>query len=71
MWFKNAQIYRLPANWDMTAGRLDVVRDQIDDPEDAEALFDAEFALMTGELSRLIPSVVAALGGEFVQRGQQ
>lgn len=44
---------------------LDVVRDQIDgDGEDAQALFDAEFALMTGELARLLPAVVEALGGE-------
>ncbi len=44
---------------------LDVVRDQIDgDGEDAQALFDAEFALMTGELAQLLPAVVEALGGE-------
>lgn len=45
---------------------LDVVRDQIDgQAEDAEALFNAEFALMTGELGRLLPAVVDALGGEL------
>ena len=44
---------------------LDVVRDQIDGTaEDAEALFNAEFALMTAELGRLLPAVVEALGGE-------
>ncbi|NMG64338.1 recombination-associated protein RdgC [Azoarcus indigens] len=44
---------------------LDVVRDQIEGgAEDAEALFNAEFALMTGELARLLPAVVEALGGE-------
>ena len=44
---------------------LDVVRDQIEgSAEDAEALFNAEFALMTGELARLLPAVVEALGGE-------
>ena len=44
---------------------LDVVRDQIDgDKDDAEALFNAEFALMTGELAHLLPAVVRALGGE-------
>ncbi len=45
---------------------LDVVRDQIDGTaEDAEALFNAEFALMTAELGRLLPAVVEALGGEM------
>jgi len=44
---------------------LDVVRDQIEgSAEDAEALFNAEFALMTAELARLLPAVVEALGGE-------
>ena len=44
---------------------LDVVRDQIDgDNDDAEALFNAEFALMTGELAHLLPAIVRALGGE-------
>lgn len=46
---------------------LDVVRDQVseDDREDAQALFDAEFALMAGELLRLLDATVAALGGEL------
>ena len=45
---------------------LDVVRDQLDgEREDAEALFNAEFALMTGELALLLPAVVEALGGEL------
>ena len=46
---------------------LDVVRDQVGDADkdDAEALFNAEFALMTGELAHLLPAVVAALGGEL------
>lgn len=45
---------------------LDVVRDQLDGQgEDAEAVFNAEFALMTGELGRLLPAVVEALGGEL------
>lgn len=44
---------------------LDVVRDQLDgDKDDAEAVFNAEFALMTGELSHLLPALVQALGGE-------
>ncbi|APR02925.1 recombination-associated protein RdgC [Thauera chlorobenzoica] len=46
---------------------LDIVRDQLGeaDKDDAEALFNAEFALMTGELSHLLPAVVDALGGEI------
>ncbi|ATE61993.1 recombination-associated protein RdgC [Thauera sinica] len=45
---------------------LDVVRDQIDgEQQDKEALFNAEFALMTGELAKLLPAVVEALGGEI------
>ena len=44
---------------------LDIVREQIDaEKADAEALFNAEFALMTGELALLLPAVVEALGGE-------
>lgn len=46
---------------------LDVIRDQVkaDEHEDAQALFDAELALMTGELLRLLPAVVGAMGGEI------
>jgi recombination associated protein RdgC len=45
---------------------LDVVRDQLDgEREDAEAVFNAEFALMTGELAQLLPALVEALGGEL------
>lgn len=51
---------------------LDVVRDQIDgQAEDAEALFNAEFALMTGELGLLLPAVVEALGGELKQEATE
>ena len=48
---------------------LDVIRDQVaaDEHEDAQALFDAEFALMTGELLRLLPAIVAAMGGELAR----
>jgi recombination associated protein RdgC len=47
---------------------LDVIHDQIDDSnDDAEALFNAEFALMTGELVRLLPALVEVLGGEQEQ----
>lgn len=46
---------------------LDVIRDQLkaDEHEDAQSIFDAEFALMTGELLRLLPAVVGAMGGEI------
>lgn len=48
---------------------LDVVRDSVtdEDHEDAQALFDAEFALMAGELLRLLDATVDALGGELVR----
>jgi len=46
---------------------LDVVKESLDsaDAEDARAVFDASFALMTGELVRLLPSLIEALGGEL------
>ena len=46
---------------------LDVIRDRAaaDEHEDAQSIFDAEFALMTGELLRLLPAVVGAMGGEI------
>ena len=48
---------------------LDVIRDQAkaNEIEDAAALFNAEFALMTGELLRLLPALVDAMGGEIVR----
>ena len=48
---------------------LDVIRDQVkaDEHEDAQSIFDAEFALMAGELLRLLPAVVGAMGGEIVR----
>ena len=48
---------------------LDVIRDQVkaDEHEDAQSIFDAEFALMTGELLRLLQAVVAAMGGELTR----
>ena len=46
---------------------LDVVKEKVDESgaEDAQALFDAGFALMTGELARLLPALLDALGGEL------
>jgi len=45
---------------------LDTVQEQTGDENDAEALFDAEFTLMTGELARLLPALIETLGGELV-----
>lgn len=44
---------------------LDVAREELSNEDDAEALFDAEFALMAAELSRLLPALTEALGGEL------
>lgn len=44
---------------------LDIVKEQAEqDAEIMEEQFDADFALMTGELSRTITNVIAAMGGE-------
>ncbi len=44
---------------------LDVVQESLRDGADsAEALFDAEFALMTGELTLLLPRLLELFGGE-------
>ena len=49
---------------------LDVVKEAVEAGSDSAAeVFDAEFALMSGELRRLIPALVAALGGEQVTAG--
>jgi recombination associated protein RdgC len=43
---------------------LDILKEQSEQAEDAEALFQIEFALMTGELAHLLADLLAALGGE-------
>ncbi len=40
---------------------LDILKE---DTETTEELFDSDFAIMTGELSQLLPDIVDALGGE-------
>lgn len=47
---------------------LDLLKEQCEQAEDADALFQIEFALMSGELARLIADLVAALGGEDAER---
>lgn len=48
---------------------LDVLEDELEntDVSDQAALFDASFALLTGELRHFLPMLLAALGGENTQ----
>lgn len=52
---ENLQLKRIAA--------LDILKDQADG-SDQEDIFDTDFALMTGELQRLLADVVEVLGGE-------
>lgn len=45
---------------------LDVIMDKVDKPGKDEDGFDANAAILTGELSALIPDLLEALGGEMV-----
>jgi recombination associated protein RdgC len=46
---------------------LDILKEEAEaGAETADEQFDADFTLMTGELARLLPAIVAALGGEHV-----
>ncbi|MFY9514485.1 MAG: recombination-associated protein RdgC [Rubrivivax sp.] len=49
---------------------LDVVLENQGQPDDKDGGFDADVALMTGELSQLLPDLVEALGGPLVAVGQ-
>jgi recombination associated protein RdgC len=42
---------------------LDTLTEAQPDAQDAQEQFDADFALMTGELRRMIPALIEALGG--------
>lgn len=45
----------------------EVLKENVESAEDADALFHSTFALMVGELSRFLPDMIEALGGECEQ----
>ena len=51
---------------------LDLLKEEAEkNAEHADEQFDADFALMTGELARLLPDLIAALGGEVIDLADQ
>lgn len=49
---------------------LDILKEEAEKATThADEQFDADFALMTGELQRMLPAVIGALGGEAVETG--
>lgn len=50
-------------------GFMEGVFDEAGTPQDRDERFDADVALFTGELARLLPELVEALGGEMAEPG--